>query len=466
MRTKPFLRNRPLDRKRGRRWAVQGALVLPLVFGSVVSAQVTTVVDSINASGGLSIGPDGHLYVADFGNRLSNANGDTVYRVTIDGEVEVFATGFQGASGNAFDASGNLIQANIAGNRLDQIDPNGVVTTLTTGALSSPVGVAINDQGTIFVANCGNNSIVSFRDDTTTTVASGSPLSCPNGLTIDDSGNLYTANFNNGAVIKITPQGQTSVLASTPTSSFRATGGNGHITFAKGELFVASNATAQIFRLSLDGELSVVAGDGTRGHQDGDFAQASFSSPNGIAVSDDGVIYVNEADSTAGATLNFSTFPLNPSRIRAITLDDEVAINPGLNGSWYNPQTDGQGLLLDVIASQQSLFAAWFTFERPDHQFSPNDTGARWLTAFGSYAGATATLSIQNSTGGVFSAPSQVIGTDVGTATLNFVSCTQASLEYAIDGGPTGSIPLRRLTPDVLCTELNATARNGGLSHD
>ncbi|MBT8063291.1 MAG: hypothetical protein HKO64_05525, partial [Xanthomonadales bacterium] len=49
--------------------------------------QVSTLVPNINASGGVSVGPDGNIYVADFGQFLSNANRTTDYRVTPQGQV-------------------------------------------------------------------------------------------------------------------------------------------------------------------------------------------------------------------------------------------------------------------------------------------------------------------------------------------------------------------------------------------
>ena len=37
--------------------------------------QVSTLVPNINASGGVSVGPDGNIYVSDFGPRLNMSNG-------------------------------------------------------------------------------------------------------------------------------------------------------------------------------------------------------------------------------------------------------------------------------------------------------------------------------------------------------------------------------------------------------
>lgn len=52
--------------------------------------------------GGVTADRVGDLYVADFG--------ETVWKITVEGERRVFATGLYGASGNAIDAQGNLLR--------------------------------------------------------------------------------------------------------------------------------------------------------------------------------------------------------------------------------------------------------------------------------------------------------------------------------------------------------------------
>ena len=61
-------------------------------------------------SGGMDVDADGNIYMADFGATLSGPPGTKVFRITPTGEIETFATGFIGASGNDFDDEGNLFQ--------------------------------------------------------------------------------------------------------------------------------------------------------------------------------------------------------------------------------------------------------------------------------------------------------------------------------------------------------------------
>lgn len=282
---------------------------------------VETITSPFNASGGVAIDDSGTVYVADFGQFLNLANGTKVYKVYDDGNGTVveFATGLLGASGNEFDSQGNLFQSNIAGNRLSKITSDGTVTTFATNGIQGPVGVAVADGDTIYVANCGGNSIAKVNPDGSSSVwVSSGFLNCPNGLTIDEDGNLYTCNFANGNIIKITPDKQVSVLATLP-------GGRcGHLTYFEGNLYVAARCAQKIYKVTLDGDTTLIAGSGARGNDDGTGLQASFNHPNGIEAirkGNDIILYVNDATSLSGDCI---TVPLNPVVIRKITISDSV----------------------------------------------------------------------------------------------------------------------------------------------
>ena len=266
--------------------------------------QVRTLTGEFAGSGGVAVDEEGFVYVADFGLLLSNANGNRVWKVDpSDGSMEVFATGFAGASGNDFDSQGNLIQSNIAGSRISRISPEGEVTTIATAVdgIQGPVGIAVDADDNIFVANCGGGSIARISADGSEKGiwVSNNFLSCPNGLTIDDDGNLYTANFNNGRIVKITPEKEVSVLATIPG------GQNGHVTFANGVLYVAARRANQLYELTLDGEFTLLAGTGALGNDDGNALDSTMYVPNGVRVSNDGqTLYWNDAVATNGPRLN------------------------------------------------------------------------------------------------------------------------------------------------------------------
>lgn len=278
-----------------------------------VGASVTTVVDELEAAtGGLTLGPDGALYVADIG-KVPARDGDTVYRVSLEGEVSVYAQGeaLNGASGNAFDSLGNLYQANYSGSDIARVSPSGEFGSIVNPRISGPVGIAVDHQDNLYVANCAGRSIAQVSPDgQVSLIAQGSPLNCPNGITLGDDGTIYVANFGDGWVLRVDADGDVSRLAELPGHN------NGHLVFYDGLLFVTARGAHQVFTVSTDGEVALLAGSGRRGWEDGGALEASFSLPNGIAISADGrVLYLNQVRLDSGG-LNY------PSSIRAILLPD------------------------------------------------------------------------------------------------------------------------------------------------
>lgn len=295
--------------------------LLCLSFPAFLLAQnvnVTTITPEFPASGGVKLGPDGRLYIANFGDALGNANGTQVWRMdTIDAfsTPQLFVSnGLAGASGNDFNSQGTLFQSNIAGNRISQIPSIGGVSTFTTNGISNPVGIAIDADDTLFVCNCGNGTIQKVSPSGQSIPFASDPmLQCPNGGIIDHHGNLYVSNFSNGNVIKITRDGTPSIFATIPGAN------NGHLTFYAPDsvFYVASHGSSSLYRVSMLGDVILVAGTGVRGNLDGPGTQATFSRPNGMAISATGdTLWVNTSIPTMDGP-NFQ--PLNPSIVRMVT---------------------------------------------------------------------------------------------------------------------------------------------------
>lgn len=289
-------------------------LLSPLVAASAhgdPGGRVSTLAQVPGGTGGLVVDSKGTLFSAEFGDLLGDREnpGTRLFRVTADGEVEVFAKGFEGASGVAINGEGEMFQANIRGGYISRVAESGEISEFARDGLRGPVGIVIDDMGTLWVANCGGNSIQKvLRDGTSTRFLDSPLLKCPNGITLDDDHNLYVANFFSGDVVKITPKGEASVLATLPGEN------NGHITYADGALYVVARSAHQIYTVSLDGTVTLFAGTGEKGGDDGPRLEASFCYPNDIAVSPDGkLVYVNEV-----ADHSSEGMKLAPTRIRAI----------------------------------------------------------------------------------------------------------------------------------------------------
>jgi DNA-binding beta-propeller fold protein YncE len=270
----------------------------------------TLVTELPSATGGLAVDREGNIYAANIG--LAPARtGSEIYRITPEGEYQLWVEGLglSGASGNTFDAEGNLLQSSLRANTIHRITPGGTVTEFTRDGINSPVGIAAAADGSIYVANCGSNSIQRVTPaGKSERFAAGPLLACPNGITLDEAGNLYVANFFNGNVIKIKSNGEAALFVEVPGHN------NGHILYHDSLLYVVSRGGHQVFTLTLEGDLALLAGTGERGHIDGLATEASFSLPNDIVVRPDGRrLYVNEALPTSGSANS-------PSVIRVIEL--------------------------------------------------------------------------------------------------------------------------------------------------
>ena len=139
--------------------------------------------------------------------------------------------------------------------------------------------------------------------------------------------------------------------------------------------------------------------------------------------------------------------------------ESPMLINYGVSGSWYEPATSGQGLVIDILPLNNLLAAYWFTY--------PVQGGAReWYLATGDINGDSVELTIYQTENGLFDEISMVETNAVGTAQLEFSSCEAASWTYQIDTlGQSGEIPLQRIAPDQMCEQFLATANTDIVSH-
>lgn len=278
------------------------------------AGEVTTVADGINGgTGGLNIDKQGNLYTADFGWRLDGKGkgGHQIFKVTPKGKVSLFYSSLRGGSGNTFDASGNLFQSSIGSGTVSKIGANGKGTVFCKKGLKNPVGLVFNSKGDLFACSCGSNSIQRIDSNgKATTFSKGKLFNVPNGITVSPDDRLFVCNFGNGDVIEINKEGEPKKLTTIPG------GGNGHLIFHKGFLYVLARNDCSVFRVSLKGEVVRFAGTGKRGKQNGPGLKATFSLPNSLIVSNDQkFLYVNETSPTSG-----DPRILGPTRIRKIEL--------------------------------------------------------------------------------------------------------------------------------------------------
>jgi lysophospholipase L1-like esterase len=149
-----------------------------------------------------------------------------------------------------------------------------------------------------------------------------------------------------------------------------------------------------------------------------------------------------------------------------LPLSNGFQINSGHAGAWFNPDTSGQGQLIDIEPESQFMFLAWFTYTDDG---SGNPHQQHWLTAQGNYSGNWAVLPVYETLGGRFDDSRAVNSTVVGSVELSFDDCANGSASYTIDAwGVEGAFPLTRVIPgsDNVCQGLANADRSGLVAND
>jgi len=290
--------------------------------------------------GPFSIAADaaGNLYVADTWN-------NRIRKLTPDGRggVEVSTLAGDGIAGDrddagekarfnqphgiAIDSAGNLYVTdagnNCMGNRcIRKLTPDGRVSTPTlTGMVeifSYPIGIAIDAADNLYVADGRNHKIYKLIPDgeqsLKVSILAGSTAGDrdgmgedawfhrPSGIAADAVGNLYVADRNNHRIRKITSAGRTGVRVSTLAGDgiagdrdgtgeeARFNEPNGIAIDSAGNLYVTDFGNRRIRKLTPDGRVSTLAGDGECGLG----VEAQFCAPFGITTDAAGNLYMTD----------------------------------------------------------------------------------------------------------------------------------------------------------------------------
>lgn len=141
--------------------------------------------------------------------------------------------------------------------------------------------------------------------------ASAAQLNSPWGLATNSAGDLYIADRNNNRIRKISTSGIITTLAGNGNAGYSGDGGaataaqlngpTGIATDASGNIYIADKGNNAIRRVSADGVITTIAGNGIPGYSGdgGNATVALFNSPRGIAVDAAGNIYIADAGNHA-----------------------------------------------------------------------------------------------------------------------------------------------------------------------
>jgi sugar lactone lactonase YvrE len=318
----------------------------------------------LNWPTGLAADASGNLYIAD------TANG-RIRRVSLDsGVITTVSAGLHVAQGLAIDASGNLYIAdysvlsddegdNVYDGRILRMTASGATDTITPEGsgqgLLSPRGIAVDPAGNVYVADAAVGKVIKISPGGVITTAAGdvngetdcpaiyfnlnrTQLVCPAGVALDSSGNLYVTDTGHGRIAKISQQGEIANLVGDVTpGNYWGDGGKasdaaldvplGVAVDTVGNLYIADTRNSRVRKVSRDGVIITVAGNGTSGYSGdgGPATSAQLRSPAGLAVDASGNLYI--ADSL-------------DNRIRKVSTDGTITTVAG-RGDFNPPLGDG-----------------------------------------------------------------------------------------------------------------------------
>ena len=199
---------------------------------------------------------------------------------------------------------------------------------------SDPFGVAIAKDGTIYVADAGeSNSIRKISPDgNVTTLAGGregfadgigpaASFNTPSALALGPRGDLFVADTGNNRIRKITPEGHVSTVAGDgkagyvdgPVAKAQFNGPIGLAVSEGGDIYVADTYNDVIRMITTEGEVTTIAGAAIPGYADGEQKSALFDTPCGIVIVNNTLIVAdtgNDRLRRVSAEGNVTTLPV------------------------------------------------------------------------------------------------------------------------------------------------------------
>jgi len=249
--------------------------------------EVSTVVADLPANDALSVGIDGKVFASNFGQfEGTGGNGTTLLRINPNnGDFNVVADNLVGPLGNVTDLRGNLYVNN--GNDFEdadilKIDRQGNQSVLAT-VPGFPSGMTIDRSNNLFISNFTAPTIHKVTSDGAVTIlAEDDRLAGCVGIDMDSHGNLVAGNYLTGEIHLVTMDGTVETIGHIPAiiEGFVL----GYLTVLDDVIYATAIGEGVIYRITLEGEVSLFAGNANAATIDGPLLDASFDSPNGIAA--------------------------------------------------------------------------------------------------------------------------------------------------------------------------------------
>ena len=290
---------------------------------------------------------------ADAAGNVYFSSGNSVFKVSGAGTLALVAgnsrPGFSGDGGAAvnaqlntpqgltFDGKGNLYIADSLNNRIRVVTANGLINTFagngqagsgsylgdggpaTQANLQQPGGVAVDSSGNIYIADTLDNVIRKVTTDGTintiagnffagysgdTGAASAASFNHPQDVAVDSSGNIYVADTLNAFIRKITTDGKVNFIAGDGAIGYSGDGAAATsagliepfsvAVDSSGNVYIDERADGRIRKVDTKGNIATIGGNGSLGFGGDNAAgtSAQLFLPMGVAVDTGGNVYI------------------------------------------------------------------------------------------------------------------------------------------------------------------------------
>jgi hypothetical protein len=234
---------------------------------------------------------------------------------TEESTTEESSTEAQPAATGSVGAPKNFASTIYAGGSPGAMDGNG-----SRAQFLAPEAFAITDDGTMYIADTQNSTIRKIAPDGTVTTVAGqvgeegsvagpageNRIGYPTGIDVDSTGNVYFSDRGNDQIFRLTPDGNVTIIAGSGSQSFDD-GPSREASFSEpeglvvmgSEIWVADKGNNVIRALiPADNDYNVItlagAQNGGFGDGDGRGGDASFDKPVGLSPDNNGNVLVGD----------------------------------------------------------------------------------------------------------------------------------------------------------------------------